>query len=119
MEAHERRWARTIRLLAPLGQLGSLVTHPMPLAVLAIFAGAGGIGWLALGLALPGRLALVYGAARAFGVPVAPFWLVPVRDGLSFAVWMSCWFGSTVAWRGERYRVGADGKLTYEGLSKP
>jgi ceramide glucosyltransferase len=110
--AHERRWARTIRLLAPLGQAGSIVTHPLPLAALALAAGAGAVGWLALALALTGRLALVYGAARAFGVPSAPLWLVPLRDGLSFAVWLSCWFGSTVAWRGERYRVGSDGKLT-------
>jgi ceramide glucosyltransferase len=116
--AHERRWARTIRLLAPLGQLGSIITHPLPLALLALATSGGGLAWLALALALTGRLALVYGAARAFGVPPAAFWLVPVRDLLSFAVWLSCWFGSTVAWRGERYRVGRDGRLTYEGVTE-
>jgi len=113
--AHERRWARTIRLLAPWGQLGSIVTHPLPIALFALALGGGWMAMVALVLALTARLALVYGALRAFGLPTVPAWLVPVRDMLSFAVWLSCWFGSTVAWRGERYRVGADGKLTILG----
>lgn len=113
--AHERRWARTIRLLAPWGQLGSIVTHPLPLALLGLALGGGGLAVIAVAVALTARLALVYGALRAFGLPMVPTWLVPLRDVLSFAVWLSCWFGSTVAWRGERYRVGADGKLTILG----
>lgn len=116
--AHERRWARTIRLLAPGGQAGSLITHPLPLALLALAAGGGGLAWAAVAVALTARLALVYGSARAFGVPAAPAWLLPLRDLLSFAVWIACWFGSTVDWRGERYRVERDGRLTYQGVSE-
>lgn len=117
--AHERRWARTIRLLAPWGQLGSIVTHPLPLALLALALGGGWWAAGAVAVALTARLALVYGASHAFGVPVPPLWLVPVRDVLSFAVWLACWFGSTVSWRGEQYHVGADGRLTLKGLIKP
>jgi len=117
--AHERRWARTIRLLAPWGQLGSIVTHPLPLALLALLLGGGGWALTALAAALTGRLALVYGASRAFGVAPPAAWLVPVRDLLSFAVWIACWFGSTVSWRGEHYHVGADGRLTLKGLIEP
>ena len=106
---HEYRWARTIRLLAPWGQLGTVITNPVPLALLALLLGGGP---LVLALALTCRLALVYGSQRAFGVDPAPLWAVPLRDLLSFLVWIACWFGSTVAWRGERYRIGADGKLT-------
>ena len=37
---HELRWARTIRLVAPLGFLGSVVTYPVPLALIAAALGA-------------------------------------------------------------------------------
>jgi len=38
-------------------------------------------------------------------------WLVPVRDVLAVAVWVVSFFGQTVVWRGERFRLN-QGKLT-------
>ena len=39
------------------------------------------------------------------------FWLVPVRDVLSFAIWCVSWAGNTVEWRGRIFRVKRDGKM--------
>src|SRR6202171_4988104 len=42
---HELRWARTVRAVNPLGYAGSVVTYPLPFAVLgAAASGFGGLG---------------------------------------------------------------------------
>jgi len=38
-------------------------------------------------------------------------WLVPLRDLLSFAVFVWSFLGSAVSWRGEDLRVRPDGTL--------
>jgi ceramide glucosyltransferase len=108
---HELRWARTIRNIAPLGHAGSVVMHPLAWA----------IGALALspwsGLLIPAaaatvaailcRGALLHGAARGFGLPPQPYWLVPLRDLLSFTVFVASFLGRDVSWKGHRYRLFA------------
>ena len=42
MWAHDLRWARTIRLLSPWGHAGTVVTHALPMALLAVALGAPG-----------------------------------------------------------------------------
>jgi ceramide glucosyltransferase len=39
------------------------------------------------------------------------FWLVPVRDLLSFAIWCLSWVGKRVEWRGRLFEVARDGKM--------
>jgi ceramide glucosyltransferase len=113
---HELRWALTIRGVAPWGYLGSLITHPGALAVLA--ACLGGFGLLSLGglaVALLARFAMVRATDRALGLEVSPLWLVPLRDLLSFGVFLASYFTRTVAWRDRNFRVDRQGKLTLEG----
>ena len=53
---HELRWARTIRLVAAAGFIGSVVTFPVPLALLALATGgapAAAAGDAGFGVALP------------------------------------------------------------------
>ena len=50
-------------------------------------------------------------AQRAFHLPGQPYWLIPSRDLLSFAVYIWSFFGMSVQWRGSRYRLAADGSL--------
>jgi ceramide glucosyltransferase len=38
-------------------------------------------------------------------------WLVPLRDLLGTMLWLKTFFGSTVVWRGRRFRVGAGGRI--------
>ena len=42
------------------------------------------------------------------------FWLVPVKDLLSAAVWALSFLGNRVEWRGQRYRVRRGGQLLKE-----
>jgi ceramide glucosyltransferase len=112
---HELRWARTVRLVAPAGFAGSVVTFPVPLAVLALGAG------LLVAQALPAAALLAIALAvrgiagrrfdRALRLPAAPFWLLPVRDLLSFTVFVASFFGRSVAWRDRRFRIGPQGQL--------
>jgi ceramide glucosyltransferase len=112
---HELRWARTIRQIEPGGHLGSLVTHPLGWALLAVVTGAPAIGAaLAVG-AICGRMALLRVLARRFGTDAAPLWLVPARDVLSFAVFAWSFSGRALTWRGQSYQLRHDGSLRQAG----
>jgi len=105
---HELRWARTIRSIDPLGYAGSIMTHAFAWALTATILGAGSVLFLpALGITLATvacRIALLRRVARAYGLPPQDYWLVPVRDLLSFLVFIWSFFGRSVSWRGHRYR---------------
>jgi ceramide glucosyltransferase len=49
------------------------------------------------------------------GVPPTPLWLLPVRDALSFWVFATSFLTRTVAWHGQRLRVGPRGDLIHGG----
>jgi ceramide glucosyltransferase len=105
------RWARTIRSIDPLGHFGALVvTHPLPFALIGAMFGAAD-GPLMIPIALICRLALCLCVERAFGIPRHPYWLIGLRDLLSFGVHVASFCGNAVAWRGYRYRVLDDGRL--------
>jgi len=108
----ELRWARTIRTIDFKGHAGSVATHPLPFALLAAAAGAPAAGLVLAILALAGRIVLLHVLARGRALALPPYWMVPVRDLLSFAVFTCSFFGQGLVWRGRRYRVGARGVLT-------
>src|SRR5215470_1072028 len=113
----EVRWARTIRSLDPAGYAGSIITHAFPLALIAALIGMaveslGSATALGLGVAAFGcRLALLRQAERVFDLPRQSCWLVPLRDMLSFAVFLSSLVGRDARWRGRRYRFVSRGTL--------
>jgi ceramide glucosyltransferase len=53
--------------------------------------------------------------AAALGLPPAKPWLLPLRDALSFAVFVASFFGRTVFWRDQVFHVEASGRMTAEG----
>jgi ceramide glucosyltransferase len=53
--------------------------------------------------------------AGALAVPPARPWLLPLRDALSFAVFVASFFGRTVFWRDEVFHVDASGQMTADG----
>ena len=120
---HELRWARTIRSLDPAGYAGSVVSHVFPLALVAALAGAvtASVG-IATALSLCAvsftcRLALLRQVERSFNLPPQSCWLVPLRDMLSFAVFVVSLFGQSARWKGRRYRFVAGGTLVHAGSS--
>jgi ceramide glucosyltransferase len=113
---HEVRWARTIRLVAPWGFAGSILTQPVAVSVLAVALGALPVAAPAmLVLALACRCVAVRGIDRALGLRPSPLVLVPFRDLLSFAVFVASFFTRKVAWRNRIFRIGSDGEMTLDG----
>jgi ceramide glucosyltransferase len=110
--AHELRWARTIRVVDPLGSAGSIVTHALPLAMLAFLLAPGPIGAGVLAAALACRLALQIQVDRVFGWGVARLWWGPVRDFLSFSIYVASFWPGAVSWRGRRHRIARDGTMS-------
>jgi len=109
---HELRWARTKRAQAPAGYAFSFVMFAVPFAF-ALFLLAP--GWPALTL-------FVYTATLRWFLHVASrnalhakrksqWWLMPLRDVLSVAIWLASLFGRTVKWREVRSTVAGDGTL--------
>jgi ceramide glucosyltransferase len=109
---HELRWARTLRLLAPWGYAGLGLTHATPLALIAAaLGGFGATGWATIALALACRLSIpIQLKALSFGGD-ASLWLSPIRDLLSFAVFLASFLPRPLSWRGSRYVLRSDGTL--------
>jgi ceramide glucosyltransferase len=111
--AHELRWARTLRLLAPGGYLGMAAMHPLAWGLLAAATAPAGRGAAALAVALLARLGLAIVVDRATGAArgLRRVALLPLRDLLSFAIWAAGLVRSPVVWGGRRYRLRRDGSM--------
>ena len=110
------RAARTIKTIQPIGYAGSFVVHPISLALLGAFSGsvatAAGIAAIAVVL----RLMTCRCVERRFGLPRQDYWLVPLQDVTSFAIYVVSFFGKMVHWRGIDYRVAPSGVMVEQDL---
>ncbi|MBV9991665.1 MAG: bacteriohopanetetrol glucosamine biosynthesis glycosyltransferase HpnI [Alphaproteobacteria bacterium] len=113
MFAHELRWARTIRLLNRRGHWGTLVTHALPLALIGLALAPSAFTAATLAAALASRLLVKWRMDRVLGVSAGAFWLLPLRDLLSFAIFLASLFGGKVRWRGAHFAVAPDGALSH------
>ena len=110
---HELRWARTVRAVAPAGFAGSVLAHPVAIsAAAAALAGFGLTPCIFVLISCVLRWATARAVAAALGLSPAKPWLLPVRDALSFAVFVASFFGRTVFWRDQAFRVDASGRMT-------
>ena len=117
---HELRWARTVRAVSPLGYAGSVITHPLPFALFAAWlAGFSALAMSVVAASIACRLVLQVQVDHTLRVSMKRWWLGPVRDLLSFIVYVASFFVSVVIWRGDRYTVRADGTLMPVGEPKP
>ena len=113
---HELRWARTVRAMAPAGFAGSVLAHPVAIAALAAAAtGFGLTACISLVISCVLRWVTARVIADALGLPPAKPWLLPMRDALSFAVFVASFFGRTVFWRDQVFHVEASGRMTADG----
>ena len=111
---HQLRWARAIRTSRPGGYLGLIFTFAIPwgLLTLALQPAATWVWFL-----FASTLILRYAVLLAINIRVLrdsrPFlylWLLPFRDIAALAVWISCYAGRQVVWRGKRFEL-VNGKL--------
>jgi ceramide glucosyltransferase len=110
---HEMRWARTIRSVDPLGFAGLSITHALPLALLGVLLGGITPAGFIVIAALACRFILQVELDRALFLRDDVFWPGPVRDVMSFGVFVASFFSRGVEWRGHRYAVRADNTLAY------
>jgi ceramide glucosyltransferase len=115
---HELRWALTIRTVDPLGYFGWGVTHAFPLALIAWLLGGGWPAILLALVALACRAVLIFAIERGYGLPTHSYWLIPVRDLLSFAVFVAGFVARDVSWRGHHYELMSEGLLKSDRRSR-
>ncbi len=115
---HQARWMKSTRFSIPLGHASSVVTFAVPYGILAALAGWY-TGHAAFGAALLGWTLLnrmVMSVAVGWGVvrdqrALRYCWLYPLRDLMGFGFWLASYAGSTVDWRGERYKLVSGGRM--------
>lgn len=110
---HELRWARTMRGLAPVGFIGSAATHAVAIAfIVAAAALFTPLACVILACALLLRAATAAAIAALLGLSTRRLWLLPLRDGLSFAVFVASFFGRRVVWRDQFLAVSSNGRMS-------
>jgi ceramide glucosyltransferase len=110
---HELRWSATVRGVVPGAFAGSVIGMPFPLALLGMaMAPAHAIGAAIVLVSLLARMLVAHAVDRQAGTRTAPLWLLPMRDCLTFAIFVATFFTRSVDWRGQRLRMGADGRIT-------
>jgi ceramide glucosyltransferase len=111
---HQVRWARTYRVLQPIGWFSSVVTHATTWGTAALLVtGASPVGWAFFASAIAIRLGTLRAIMRMLRERDTPrhLWMVPLKDLGFTAVWLASWLGHDVVWSGQRLRVQRDGKL--------
>ena len=106
---HELRWAIGIRNIRPGGHFGMLFTHGLPWAIAAACIApsvAVGAAYLAAYFVLRFAMAWTVGA-WGLNDPVLRrrIWLLPLRDLLSFFVWLASFAISRIEWRGSTFTL--------------
>jgi len=122
MIKHQLRWARSTRKSRPIGYLGLILTYGTALSLLNIVANhASTFSVLLFALALVVRLTMAWLiGVHWLGDKILKkhFWLVPVKDILSFLIWCLSLVGRKVEWRGRVFELVDDGKIGRLAKSK-
>jgi ceramide glucosyltransferase len=58
------------------------------------------------------RLFLKAGVDDMAGASAGPLWLLPIRDLVSFGVFVASLINMDINWRGDRFRIGKDGVIS-------
>jgi ceramide glucosyltransferase len=113
--AHQLRWTRTYRVCRPKGYFAYGTTHALVFS-LAVWLLSGLAHW-ALGLVaatLAVRFVLAwFSEAVCLRGNLSPsaLLLLPLKDLLSFGLWLTSFLGNEVTWKGRRYRLTREGIL--------
>jgi ceramide glucosyltransferase len=120
---HQLRWARTIRFCQPSPFFFSILSNatlwPLVLfTTLALtknpFSAELRFQLIPLLIFLPVRMFAALKMQEKLSQKqdhYLYFWLIPVKDLLGAAIWALAFFGNTVEWRGEKFKVLEGGKL--------
>lgn len=107
---HQIRWARTIRASKGRGFAGLPITQTGVWILLAVMSGAFGVAGVLAGTRIVAALIsawLVLDSKQATRL----FWLAPLWDLYSFAVWLASYGGREVRWRDRVLRIDRTGRI--------
>ncbi|MBT4768925.1 MAG: glycosyltransferase [Rhodospirillaceae bacterium] len=115
---HELRWARTIRTVEPLGHAFSFFMYGIPLALFGALIIYVTVDWNFFGIAIIALAIILRGwmhftVSRKLGLMPGSrsFWLIPVRDILSFVVWGASFFSRKIDWKDMTFTVSNNGLM--------
>ena len=106
---HRLRWTRSTRRSRPAGYVGQLFTMPLPLALLVCAVSPA--WWPVLPIAFIVRASAAYTVSARVLRARINWLLLPIEDVLGFCFWIAGFFGKTISWRGQRYRLFSDGRF--------
>ncbi len=113
--ARELRWSRTTRVSRPVGHFGLVATFGFAYSLAFLLStGFSALGWIVLSGVLTVRTASAWAGSKAMGAKDYAFGLclLPLRDLLSFGVWIAGYLAHSVKWRGRRMRLLRDGRMS-------
>ena len=118
---HQSRWARTVRLCRPASYWGLLFVHGLPWAMVGgLASGSFKTAFYFLGAYLALRLIQAW-TSGVWGLrdetARKKLWLLPLRDAIHFAVWLSSLFSNRVTWGGTEFRLKANGEMVAAGAA--
>ncbi|HXM99245.1 MAG TPA: bacteriohopanetetrol glucosamine biosynthesis glycosyltransferase HpnI [Candidatus Dormibacteraeota bacterium] len=106
---HELRWSILLKNLRPAGYAAMAMTFGLPwalLVALVVPSRVVGAGYFLAYLVSRLLVAWIVGVWGLDDPTVRrKIWLVPVRDAVSFGIYVASFFSNTVQWRGFKYRV--------------
>ncbi len=109
------RWARNVKDRRGAQYAGLVVTFGLAWAILAVLVvPTTWWTWTALAITALARLAaawIVGSSVLRDRQVVRDLILIPHRDAVALGVWLASFFGNTVTWRGQHFRLH-DGRLS-------
>ncbi|HEY4709543.1 MAG TPA: bacteriohopanetetrol glucosamine biosynthesis glycosyltransferase HpnI [Candidatus Acidoferrales bacterium] len=106
---HQLRWNLSIRYSRPWGHLGLIFTHGLVWAIVGISVAQ---SWFAVFAFAAGYSLLRYEMALATGargmrdtLVRRKLWMLPLRDGFAFVVWIVSFVPQRIHWRGREFYV--------------
>jgi len=109
------RWMLVIRVSRTWGYVGLIFTYGTVSSLLLLMATGGApIGWIVLATTWSMRLFMAWLiGVKKLNDPVTKrlFWLVPLRDCMSVALWCYGFLVNTIKWRDRPFKLAKGGKL--------
>lgn len=110
----ELRWAATIRSLQLRNYVGLVITMPLPFALIGFALDWSPLSFALLFLVLSCRSLLAWQVDRAASERTAPLLLLPLRDLMTFGIFIASFFVRSVRWRGAALAIQPRGRISRE-----
>ncbi|OKH55959.1 glycosyl transferase [Calothrix sp. HK-06] len=109
------RWARCIRVSRSWGYLGLIFTYGIVFSLILLIITSGSqSAWIMVALTWTMRLIMAWIVGVDFTQDQTTkkyFWMIPLCDLFGFMIWCCGFLGSTVEWRGQKFKLSKDGQL--------